>query len=150
MITARSGYDVDYNCQEYTTSKKSHGLREILICSGIIFFIASLFILYLYQSIQYAELSYELQMNKMELEELRKENQHLVLERSRLATIERIERIAHKELGMHHPSEIEFVHLDQETGTQVVDTKRVDVMLKGLVFNWLENISRVEAGTLYD
>ncbi len=151
MITDRSGQD--YYSQEYTSSKRSHGLREILICSGIVFFIASLCILYLYQSIQYAELSYQLQISKMELEELRKENQHLDLERARLATIERIERIAQNELGMHHPYQVEYVLLDdenRETRVQVVETKRLDAMLKGLVFNWLENISRVEAGTLYD
>lgn len=150
MVPMRKGYDF-YN--QKNTKKGSQSLRDIFIWGGIIFFVASLFILYLAQSIQYAELSYSLQINKQELERLRKENHLLDLERSRLASLERIEHIARNELHMQDPIRVEYLVLDTPSfsldAEEVTHERRVDRLVVDFVFNWLENISRVEAGTLF-
>lgn len=139
--------------QHYAAPRRSRGLREIFLWGTIIFFIATLFILYLAQSIQYAELCYSLQLNKEKLDALQKENHHLDLERARLASLERIERIARTELDMQTPQKVEFLVLGPPSFPidegPIREARRVDHLVVDFVFNWLEDISRVEAGTLF-
>lgn len=152
MIGVKSGQD--YYQQEINQKRSAGHFREILIWGGVVFLIASLFILYLVQSIQYAQISYHLQLKKQQLDLLRKENHQLDLERAKLASLERIEGIARNQLRMKDPHQVEYVTLNNPTGFSdqglIVEKKRIDYMIKEFVFNWLENVSRVEAGTLFD
>lgn len=152
MISDQRGYH--YYVEEGSNLKRSWFLKDIFIWGGIIFFVASFFLLYLFQSLQYTKLSYQLQAQKLQLEHLRRENRLLDLERSNLASLNRIERIARDDLGMINPHQIEYIVYHSKGGSMeaisLVDEKRVDERIRNYVSNWLENISRVEAGTLFD
>lgn len=152
MIPAKRGED--YYSQKMGYAKKSNSLHEIIFCFGLACCIVSLLIFYLFQSIQYTELSYQLQQSKVELEVLRKENHQLDLEMARLSALDRIERVARRELGMLDPKEMEYLVLHQQEyekdGILPGERASLDELIKDFVFNWLEIISKAEAGTLFD
>lgn len=152
MIPAKRGQDC-YN-QEYRSKRPSKGSKEIFICFGVASCIVALLILYLFQSMQFTELSYQLQQSKEELETLRKENFQLELEVANLSALDRIERIARDDLGMLDPNQMKYVVLHprdyERAGSLDEDGVGLNRMIKDLVFNWFEIISKVEAGALFD
>ena len=77
----------------------------------LLFILAAVF-LQVYQYVQLSRKNIELEELKEERNSLKTDTAYLRLEISRLMSLERIERIARKELGMERPEEVNYITIN--------------------------------------
>ncbi len=123
----------------------------MLACVLIVVLAVVLFVFYLNHNMYFFQLNYQLQDIREEISALQREKRQLELERSQLASLERIENIARKELGLVKAERVEYVYVSPESllaeGTG--DEERALARRLGESFGSLvEGFSRAEAGVL--
>jgi cell division protein FtsL len=159
----------DYNGSQYggnrrkssTNSKnKITNFKTMFAIIFIIFVIVLFFIMYINQYVQISRKSLAVEKLEDKKRDLESQKDHLQLKIAKLKSLERVERIAKRDLNMQEPDKINYIVLDSteseaqpaENNNQQVKNKseQVAINFKREVRNWFKGLTTVQAGTLHE
>lgn len=115
--------------------------------------ISSLVIVYINQYVRLSRSNYRLERLESQRSQLKNHNIHLELQISQLKSLDRVEEIAKRDLGMVRPDKINYIVLDRGSTEDVVlaevdDTPPEEARnIRDRIANFFDSLTEVQAGS---